>query len=195
MTLQYQDPEYACERLSGSIVRYGGAPVYVDHIDNEGYATIIPCGVQVPFVKHVEYQELDLTPVPLGNVNTPHGVVYASRVPKRRDWRQGLRENNLTVYGVVGFGDRLSLRGQAVTNTIMGIYPSFKESVEKVVCDEVVAVAFSRHFSVSKGEGGLTLHYREKEVGTIEISVEGTPLHKWKEEYSYLQEMFQEEVR
>lgn len=63
MSLKYQDPQYANERLAGCTVSLNGVPVVVDYIDEEGQASVIRLGGNE--YTRTSLEDLDLTPSPL----------------------------------------------------------------------------------------------------------------------------------
>lgn len=148
MSVKYKDNMYANDRLTGTIVRHNNIPVYIDRVSGDGWAYGHSLGGGVPKVIQVQQEELDLTPVPLGNVNELDSVLFVQRMPKRRDWRQGLRRSNMNVTTVVGLPRDVNLTGRGIVKTIMGIYPHVEECLEMVLCEEVLGRAFSRYFSV-----------------------------------------------
>ena len=96
MTIEYtQDAEYAGQKLSGSIVRLNGRPIYIERVYSDGsvYATNF-MGHEV----NCQLNELDLEPVPLGYINLKRDAIYGQRMPSRY-YIQGLRNNNFTSLG------------------------------------------------------------------------------------------------
>lgn len=89
----YDSTDYAQSRLMDTVVRVNGNPVIV-----VGIADLAHIEVQTLIKsrrKTVTMQDLDLEPVELGYVNYNGCAIYASRKPKRQDWRQGLRYENM----------------------------------------------------------------------------------------------------
>ena len=173
MSVKYQDPQYANDRLAGCVVSWGGHPVYIDHINGEGQAILYRLGTN----KHisVNYEELDLTPVSLGNANIGNGVSYVSRIPKRRDWRQGLRDNNMQSIRVSGSAVRVRPTDGNLVRTMLKLFPSLNTCVESIECGEKVGMAFSKYFSVStKDAVGYLLHYKLETVGHVCVGADGT---------------------
>ena len=196
MALMYEDYEYAADRLCGCVVRYEDKPVYVDHMDHDQASIMVMGGSN--HYQMVDYKKLDLTPVPLGNVNINGGVVFAKRMPKRRDWRQGLRSNNMTADRVIGdVFDRLNVTGKHIANTIMGVYPSIYDCINHIECGEAEGMAFSRHFSVGpKLPDGYTLYYRKEIVGTVSLGADKQTVNtSLDEKYKFLQEYLAEEIK
>lgn len=197
MSVKYQDPAYANDRLAGSLVRHEGRPVFVEYIDEEsGLAHgLILAGNQSKLI--APYEELDLTPVPLGNVNHRGKVIFARRIPKRRDWRQGLRANNFDYINVIGGLQRgISFSDRDVVNTILGSYPNIEVCINSIDCGEVEGMAFSRYFSIGgKTDLGYSLYYRQVHIGSINNVPKVFVDLKLKQEYNYLREFIQEEMK
>ncbi len=118
--------------------------------------------------------ELDLSSPPLGNVNTRGSSFYVSRLPKRNDWRQGLRKENL-VFIHRGRMHRFEFKSLDILRIpVYDKYPTYKESLKK-------GNAFSRTFSLDT-DGSLWYKGRER-VGK---DVDGAPIldekHQWLKE-------------
>lgn len=200
MSIKYKDISYARDKLVETLVRYKGEPVIVGNIDARGQALVYPI-VGVRDGLNVDYKELELEPVPLGNVNFAGGVAYASRISKRRDWRQGLRANNLYVSMVVRNHGRAAVRYNSpeFVNTIIGNYPSIKTCVESVICGEAYGMAFSRYFSVGEDDGDgnrCRLFFKREFVGYVNIGEDKETLTtELIDRFKYLSEMLIEEMK
>lgn len=195
MSVKYGLLQHARDKISGSIVSFQGRPVFVSDIDSDGVASFSYVGSRRSGC--APYGELDLTPVLLGNINYSGGVVYAVRVPKRRDWRQGLRSNNFFTDPVGGIPERRGpniLSSQGLVNTIQGIYPSMEFCMDSVGCGEAEGMAFSRNFSLySYYEGEFDLHWKTKKVGKISSSGR-TIRNTLSPKFQYLSEMLGQEM-
>ena len=151
----YDSSEYADSRLRDTIVRQGDKPVKIlSCFTNEGkiWAELFtyPGGGR----RTVPLDKLDLTPVPLGFSNTSRGVAYLARIPKRLDYRQGLRFSNYTsLYG----REHRSISKTSIANTIRGNYPSFKSCLDEVVNMERFSQAFSREFALLSERGSVKI--------------------------------------
>lgn len=167
----YQSPAYASNRLLNTIVRGpDGLPLKIMAIADKRVAgNRLIDGHAVEF----KYSEMDINPVPLGYCNSRSRAVYMSRIPKRQDWKQGLRhENCRAIADMVEShdGDHQPLidfpRWDVIAKTIQGEYPSIEDAVKAVSSKKVVSWAFSRHFSVDLD---FFLHYKGIfKIGTID---------------------------
>ena len=134
--MQYDTGEYANSRLAGTIVKVDGEAVCVDTVndDMECLVEFIDSGE----LRTVPLNGLDLSPIKLGYVNTIGNCVYMQRIPRRDDWRQGLRDNNVTYGGLLRSG---------VVQILKGTYPSLDEAAKRSE-EEEYRVAFSKEFCI-----------------------------------------------
>ncbi|MNQ03991.1 hypothetical protein D3C85_166970 [compost metagenome] len=174
------DYEYAGSRLTGTVVRLGDEPVLIGQVNMDGT-------VEASFLKDfgpitiVKLQELNLSPVSLGMCNVRGEANYLSRMPMRRDWKQGLRKNNFLSFGDV----KPHLIGpRCLRDTIVCNYPSLAKCFE-LVKEGARSAAWCRDWAVSQ-QGDL-IYKTLGIVGTI------TPdNHNLLKEYSYLEEALME---
>ena len=148
----YRNKEYAAARLIGTIVRTTeGIPIHIDGI--------IEDAVRYRKIQNGEeaaclLKDLDINPVPLGYVKVGRGYQYASRLPKRDDWRQGLRNNTLVLRGGGHPGD---VNWADLHSCIVGNYPELPKCGPND--------AFSREFRLVDDVG---IWYKDLyEVGTV----------------------------
>jgi hypothetical protein len=150
------DWEYANSRLNGTIVRLGDDPVFV-HSVNRGMVADLAKLDDIYNNYQADARELNLVPVPLGMCNFEGTISYLSRIPMRRDWRQGLRRENFTSSGV----NHAAIPPHELDKVIRGQYPTCQEAL--VMIDKgVLGVAWARHWGVTK-DGRL--HYKWDVVG------------------------------
>jgi len=158
------DHEYANSRLTETIVRLKGEPVYIYQVKagmKTDYSTLQNMGE----MKQCKADELDLHPVPLGYCNYNQYACYLTRIPMRRDWRQGLRRGNFTS---LSGADANRIPYEALRQCILGEYPTFEAALEAV--KKVKSMAWHRHWAVDcKGQ---VLHKgAARPVGTVEKGV------------------------
>lgn len=164
------DPEYAGKRLNNTLVRLkDGRPFMVLKViaspTNGEWGVmgdVLPAGGRI----WVDLDDLDLTPVPLGFVNTSEGMVFTCRKPMRKDWKQGLSLNSLVTYGHI---DASNFNLSILVQTILKEYPTFTKAIS--LTDTRGSAAFSRDFGVSKKNGDTTLVYRKYAVGDVKGGV------------------------
>ena len=176
--MRYDTDAYARSRLLETIVLYEGGPVLVEAVV-DGDALFSKLGVDG--VGTCPLSELDLSPIQLGYFNSEDSAHYLQRVPKRRDWRQGLRGNNVNM-------PRWLTRG--VVELCKGTYPSFEEACDLVECG-VESVAFSLKFAVS--EGGRVVYKGSKLVGDVQQLMPGRGA-ELRHPYKYLAEALKEAI-
>lgn len=162
------DYHYAHTRLQDSLVRYAGTIVRVIGVGERGIT-------RFRYIKdnsedEVHLDLLDTSPMPLGYVNGGRPT-YLTRIPKRRDWRQGLRENTMSfnVFDTHGV--------EAFIKTVNGVYPTFEEVVEERLG------AWCREWALI----GSAVHYKGRAVGRL---VDGEI--KLLEDFRYLSEALEE---
>lgn len=175
------DWEYASTRLSGTVVRLkSGLPVNVHDVGRSGAnITNYSNGGNE---RTVPLKDLNVKPVQLGFVNCGDEVSYLVRIPKRNDWRQGMRNNNTTtMYGCGKDG----LTKSSIAKTIMGRYPTY--ALARAISEGGVTVAWHRHWALS-GDGKLL--YKAK--GVVGSLLAGRPVLS--PEYSYLSEYLEESM-
>ena len=189
MCVDYQkDYEYARSRLTGSVVRRKGVGVYVDNVNLDGDCSILELGENDYTI--VPLSELDVSPTPLGYVNTNKGVTYAYRKPARY-YKQGLTTSNFA-----GRPFKVDLMSKDLASTIRGVFPKLLACLEDVICEEAPSRAFSRDFAFSGNyERGTRLFYRGKPVGWAAHNKAGEGVNfQLETENSYLQEALEEAV-
>ena len=180
--MKYDTAEYAESRLNGTMVMGKEGPVTVISIDELFLCDVVDT---ISGKRHkVKLDELDLTPVKLGYVNTrDRGALYVVRMPKRNDWRQGLRRENMIVLSRPMDPGKISQAD--LSRCIIGDYPKFEEAVNIVSDDFVSSIAWSRDFAITfKGK----VLYRTIHVGNYDKDAGVVLL----EDFSYLQEVLNE---
>lgn len=179
------DYAYAATRLDGTVVTHNSKPFYVHAIKPDGTA-----------VGHYLYEdegshtimakELELVPVKLGYVNMGNNASYIARKPMRRDWRQGLRPDNMV--SIDNRANVFELKHKDLANTIMNIYPALKDVIkaENNPFMPRGLRAWHRHWAVD-GQG--MVHYKGEKVGQI---VNGSPMLM--DNFNYLREALEESL-
>lgn len=188
--MKYDIPNYAESRLNGTVVMdtKAGKPVLVKGIDDDWQCTVMSITGGDDY--EVEYAHLDVTPVKLGYVNIdsrPYDALYLVRMPKRNDWRQGLRRENMIVLSKNLDSGRVPFK--YLSNCILGEYPTFEAVVECFVknAGKFISMAWCRDFCLYTG--GKVL-YRTIHVGDYSVD-SGVVLL---DEYTYLQEVLNESM-
>lgn len=150
----YDTAEYAASRLVETIILYDGQPVMVNTVGiTGGEITLVVTSLledSDPFLVYLK--DCDINPVSLGYVNHKKRSYYIMRAPMRRDWRQGLRM--LNIVDAEGQNPRL-IPYRTIAQTIMGKFPSFKSSLERLNGKEKIEqMAFNRDFAITR-EGDM----------------------------------------
>lgn len=177
----YDTVEYASTRLIETIITHENIPILVTGvggIDEKIELNAYELSDEDNTVKSYYLDDCDLNPVKLGYVNFKKGTHYLTRVPMRKDWRQGLRMNTI----LTAQGDKPAMIPyHVIANTIMGKFPSFKECLERLNQSKlkgVQSIAFCRNFSISKEEltwkGLFSVGSVNMENGNIHINDESS---------------------
>jgi hypothetical protein len=179
--MRYDNADYAASRLRNSMLftkKYGKKKPY--HIDNVSAARsgrlIAGCHL---LVKNdtgkgttMPLDEFDLSNSQLGYVQLDTEVLWLSRSPNRRNYRQGLRVDNILsmVYNGRSSGLQHATRGGAplglreIASAISQDYTSFFDALEMSE-DVFKAVPFSNDFAVYGGD--KLLYQNMYAVGSI----------------------------
>ena len=159
--LAYDDPEYADDRLIGSVIYNPVDPnrvcEYVATSFSEASSKLLD---HTGNYLWADLDELDLTPVENGYVNTPSRSYYVRRIPQRH-YRAGLTSNSL-----VSSGLNLSSFRKLFTK----VRPSAHLCAEAILMGEAPRKAFSRWFCLQKPRNGdpydqLRLLFKDMTVG------------------------------
>ena len=129
----------------------------------------------------VPLTQLDLTSPPLGNIDVDGLTYYVARVPKRNDWRQGLRPNNLMLVHRGRSYNYLFAALNYLNTPVYNIYPPYEYSLK-------AGGSFSRTFSLDKGK---KLWYKCRQV--VGKDVNGVPTLD--EKYEWLKEALEDVFR
>lgn len=141
------DIEYASSRLDQSVVRHLDVPVMVGPIDRDGSVSLTRLSDGHNYVAKLE--ELNLIPVDLGYVNYDNAAHYVMRKPIRRDWRQGLRHNNMVVRNGVPAG---TIPWSNIAKTINNEYPTFEDARLMMKGKrQLQSIAWCRDFCIYRG--------------------------------------------
>lgn len=173
-------------QLQGTIVRRRGVAVKVLQVYTDMDGCMAAEYVLLSKKRHFycKVRDLDLSPVPLGYVNTEPFACYSMRSPCRR-WKHGIDERNIVLIGGGGF-PLVQRTQRALSKTIEGKFPTFEKAVDAVSNGATHTCAFNRNFAVSTA----TLSYKGREVGRLEGKE--VFLHP---KYTYLNEQLTEAIK
>jgi len=125
--------------------------------------------------------KLDISTPPLGYFNYSEDeyskAVYIERLPVRK-WRQGLdaddgRNCNISCKGLKG--NRFSIisartiYSKGYEDLVLNEYPHLDVALSKLKSDRVSSIAINRDIALSKFEKIISVFYKRKEVGYMEI--------------------------
>jgi len=161
------DERNANMRLQHSVIRIGGDPVFIDHVEqvDAGRFRLAyhQVGVAKHHVIHWGHKSIDYVPVPTGFVNMQRSIVLVDRYPNRQ-WKIGICRGNCKVTAFDGkrtpeIGALLDSR--AFGKTVYNDFPKF-ESVHELFNNKST-VAVSRDFAVRLD--GYLIHRHIGKVG------------------------------
>jgi hypothetical protein len=182
----YDTTAYAHSRLQETLARLRGSgkPIFI--LGCEGSDSDIKVRfANIPDdddIHLTSLSEVDFDPVPLGYVNFSARATYLTRMPMRKDWRQGTRLTSMV--DPAGYGPS-RVPYKAIGQTIIGDFPSFNRVVETIGSRVKTpnSIAFSRNFAV-KGDGALE-YKGVKIIGDINLSTGGVNIN---DRFSWVQE-------
>ncbi len=179
-------------RLENTVVRHNKEPVHIKEVvqPRASYFLLLD---YLRTGKHgkisLRDKALDLSPVPLGNMNHEGEVYYATRTPQRM-WKQGLHRDNFLcrsrLHGYMG----VSLTCKAIVNTINGTYPSIVKGHRMIEEGVMVGVAFSRHFSLLQDR--VVVFNNKLSIGVLHKDLITFTLNN---KYMYLKEHLQASIK
>lgn len=185
----YKDVDYAYSRISGTFVLYKNELVKVVDKYRDKFTLVKGNGEEA----RAPLEDLVLSPPNLGMVTVDYSTLWVSRLPKRRDYRQGTRASNIQAH-VIG-GGRLHRRFGTdkdlftLSKTHKGEFFTLKEAVEKVQ-DRWDFCPIARDFALSSD---AKLFYRNnKQVGSLN---KHTLQLKLKPKYQHLAETLEDQVQ
>jgi len=182
--MYHDNRDYTAMRLNGTVVREikNKRLVLIREIgyDVKGLVASVQTLIRGARQYIVHLDELNLASPKLGNITFEGRVYYVSRMPKRNDWRQGLRQENLV------FVDRGRMHNYHLPSLKYLAAPIFRDYLRYEKCIERGG-AFSRTFSL---DPDLKLWYKcQKVVGQ---DVNGVPVLD--EKFMWLKEALEDAV-
>lgn len=188
----YDNVDYARSRLLETVIRDDkGKLIYVNNIAIDSKELIVDCNnLLTKNRKQLPLELCNLKPLPLGNIQYGNKCSYVSRIPMRRDWRQGTRPQN-----IIALDGNLLLRslfdlGESLQNCVDNNYMNFEEAIDK--SSDYRTIAFAKKFSLTyKNDAIVYLFYKHKFVGSFDKTFKTIMLE---DNYNYLQEQIEREI-
>lgn len=177
---KFFDAGHAMQQLTNSIIRVGDAPVMVMGFSNDRAQTLVylPLAGKDQQTVSMDSRMIDLNPVPLGFSNyfegTIHYATYVMRTPQR-NWNIGLTYNNVNTLDVIephvirGCNHDINnfFRSQALTDTILGVYPNIQDIFKAMnKSQRVRSQAFSRRFAINRRKE-LFFKWNQEPIGML----------------------------
>lgn len=178
----YGSLEYAHQKLRRTVVMHNEKSVIVLDVIGSDDNIILVTETRESQRIEAPIEEFTIRGFKLGYANNADGCVYLSRMPMREDWRQGLRERNITM------NDGRYRRGSSpsisrIMESLETTYPSMMDAFSKVKSGDLETVAFSPAFCFKKTRSGISLCYRDfRKIG--EVSDDGS--YKLSDKFSFL---------
>ena len=188
------DVGYARSRLEGTIILHNsGTPVSVDRVsrseDRKGIVIYSHDIVDPMTTYNSPIEDFNFEPVRMGFCESKVGLAFLTRVPKRNDWRQGLRANN---YQSVWGPDARMVGMRQLKRSIMNRYPPLEYCCDESICMQV-SKPFSRDFAVSYNGHDEKLDLLYKWFGKVGDVLNYQPILS--PEFEYLNGPLEEAVR
>lgn len=184
MGILYDNPEYARSRIIETCVLSGGKVYYVHDVEGD---TCIVSEPGKPKRSALNYKDLAIDPPTFGYVNVENSCWYVSRMPKRRDWRQGFHHENLVASSVGRpFRSTRDIGYKNLCQPILNQYPKLAACHKNVLNNSRTSQAFSRDFCLSmrQDDGMTSVHY----MGCWDIGTyDGSKFHL-SDKFKYLKE-------
>lgn len=179
----YDSVDYARSRLVGTCIKHMGTLVKVEDITEEGLAILR--GVVTDGTTTHLFTELDVSPLKLGYTNKGNSAYYIMRMPKRNDWKQGTRFEQLFTLSSQGQVPNRSITYKDLAIPALNTYPKLKACFSTIAAGKRERQAFARDFCLSQASSSEVLvEYK----GNISIGTfDGVKFHLIKE-YQYLKE-------
>ncbi len=160
-----EDWVYANSRLAGSIIRlqHSGEPVEVSSVEEGGLVQGVTLNSPANR-KNVrcKLSDLNMTPVPLGYVNYNKNAFFVARKPKRNDWRQGMRYDNITAYGY----EVRAIPMSYIRLTIINKYPTLQKAIGSTSSGVCHKMAWHRLWAIDQ-RGSVYYRGEETPVGSL----------------------------
>lgn len=145
-----RDYEYARSRIAHTILCLdSGEPVYIHDVDlGNGLCSVNSIAKEDDEIKLVSLDKINCKPPRLGFVNTRGVATYVSRMPLRRDWKQGLRRENMSSSTV----PIREVKWSDLANCILNKYPKLDKAYESISKQgsPLKSIAFHRHWALTK---------------------------------------------
>jgi len=181
--------QYVSGRLHGTAIRHVRDGLVF--VGNVGYGRdglmVSYCDLaQRTSYKKDKLERFNLISPPLGYSNVDGEAFYISRIPKRNDWRQGIRKENLVTLRQGQPRQYCFDNLVPVLIPIEGRYPKYSEVMERIE-DIYTSCAFSKRFSL---DDQARLWYK----GSMKVGTGGGGTPNLHEQYVYLTEALQEDL-
>lgn len=140
----YDTADYAATRLVETHIMYKGQLARVVSCAQFGGQIVIGYELVTGGVGNAFLPEFDLNPPKLGYVNHSGVAYYMTRMPMRKDWKQGMRNSNI----IANTGLNPGINMKKINETIMGKFPSISTCLAGIQAGKFKSIAFDRNFCI-----------------------------------------------
>jgi hypothetical protein len=152
----YDTSEYASSRIQGTVVMLKRKPIYVEKV-HRGVVSGRSLD-RSPHPVHCDLDDVSVLSFELGFVNIGGTAYYLSRKAMRRDWRQGLRPQNILCVPPRG------LDWSDIGDCLLHRYTSFAKAVTLVSGGHVKSMAWRQDLCLKRGG---VIQWKLYDVGII----------------------------
>lgn len=121
-------------------------------------------GVQTPTTVDYRSDDVDISSIPLGYINTADTAILLERHPFRKN-NQAVTVNCVYAFPRDRAGDVMYTEN--IQSLITGEYPSFEDALAKILDGDANSVAISRLFALSVSDDIIVLRMRKRDIGYI----------------------------
>lgn len=188
MSMYMKEYDYANSRLAGTYCFKGKTPVMVENVSMNGDVVCRKIGNPEQIVCTLD--DLQVKGIKLGYINSRNGAMFLARMPKRRDWRQGLRPSNVVV---LDHGAAIKVSPQLMERLMSDYVKNFRSAFEilpkSLLMEGRRALAWSRDWCAGK----YGLYYRGSENPVATFYAKRSTI-KMDEQFTHLKESLQRSI-
>lgn len=178
----YELIDYARGRLDDTVIMIDGSPSFIKMVTGNRELVFRNLTLDDGGAISMDSDKVDLTPIPLGYLNSVFGASYLVRLAQRR-WKQGLDKRAVMVRGKDCRREDWFYT-EDMEQCLTNVYPSFEEAKALAIKDDIT-VAFNKRWAISAKD---SLFHRGMLVGTCKKKV------SLQKVYKYLQEILEEVI-
>jgi len=151
------------QRIVGGLCKARGEVVFITRYTDEGFRGVTLLQQELGGIKP---DELDVSPLPLGNVFLGKSYVYTSMCPARQ-YKQTLNNETFVSHRMPWECKNITLETPALLRTISNTFMSAVDAFKIVLAGGATAIPFSREFGVAKVNESFNVVYKDELVGSV----------------------------